>query len=127
METEITFFVARVVALIYIPLGIGMVTGQISAKELFSSYEKSAALTLWIGIFAVLAGTFVVSYHNIWVKGWPVLVTLLGWIGLVEGVTFIAFPKRMLKAGKMVAKNEKAWGAFALLAGLVFGYFGFLV
>lgn len=127
MENEITLFVARVVALIYIPLGIAMMAGQVSAKEMFSSYEKSSALTLWIGIFAVLAGTFLVSYHNIWVKDWPVLVTLLGWIGLIEGVTFIAFPKRLLEAGKKMAKNEKAWSVVAILIGLVFGYFGFFV
>lgn len=126
MENEISLFVAKIVTLIYIPLGIAMISGQLKAKEMFASYEKSPVLTLFVGIFAVIAGTFIVSYHNIWVKSWPILITLLGWIGVIEGVLFIAFPKPMLKAGKKISKNEKAWGFFALVLGLLFGYFGFL-
>ncbi len=126
MENEISIFMARVVALIYIPLSIGMMTGQLNSKEMIESYKKSAGFTLWVGIFAVIAGTSLVSYHNIWVKGWPVLVTLLGWIAVVEGVIFIAFPKTMLSLANRMAKNERIWSLFALAFGLVFGYFGFL-
>ena len=123
---EISIFMAKIIALIYIPLGIAMLTGQLKAKEMFANYEKSPVLTLFVGIFAVIAGTFLVTYHNIWVKNWPVLVTLLGWIGVIEGVLFIAFPKPMLKAGKKISTNEKAWSLFALALGLLFGYFGFI-
>ncbi len=126
METELSIFVARVVALIYIPLSIAMITGQINSKEMIASYKKSAGFTLWVGIFAVIAGTFLVHYHNIWVKDWPVLVTLLGWIAVVEGVIFIAFPKTMLSLSERMSKNEKAWSFFALAFGLLFGYFGFI-
>jgi len=126
MENEISIFMARIIALIYIPLGIGMITGQIKAKEMIVSYEKSAAFTLFVGIFAVIAGTFLVQYHNIWVKDWPVLVTLLGWVAVIEGVLFIAFPKKLLSITKRISKNEKVWSIFALIFGLVFGYFGFV-
>ena len=126
MENEISIFVARIAALIYIPLGIAMLTGQVKAQEMFANYEKSPVLTLFVGIFAVIAGTFLVTYHNIWVKDWPVLVTLLGWIGVIEGVFFIAFPKPMLKAGKKISTNDIVWSLFALALGLLFGYFGFI-
>ena len=127
MENEITIFMAKLIALIYIPIGIAMLTGQIKAKDMFSSYEKSSAFTLFMGIFAVATGLVLITYHNIWVKDWPVLITLLGWIAVVEGVLFIAFPKPMLKMGKKISANEKAWGIFAIVFGLVFGYFGFII
>lgn len=123
---EISIFMARIIALIYIPIGIAMLTGQIKGKEMIASYEKSPLLALWVGIFAVIAGTFLVSYHNIWVKGWPVVITILGWVAVIEGVLFIAFPKPMLKAGKKISKNEKVWSVFALAFGLLLGYFGFV-
>ncbi len=127
MENEITIFMAKIIALIYIPLGIAMITGQIKSKEMIASYEKSSAFTLWVGIFAIIAGTFIIQYHNIWVKGWPVLVTALGWIAVIEGVCFIAFPKPLLKLAKKISSNEKSWGIFAVALGLLFGYFGFII
>lgn len=124
---EITIFMAKLIALIYIPIGIGMLIGQIKAKDMFASYEKSSAFTLFMGIFAVSAGLVLITYHNIWVKGWPVLITALGWIAVVEGVLFIAFPKPMLALGKKISANEKIWGVFAIAFGLLFGYFGFII
>lgn len=125
MENEISLFMAKIIALIYIPIGIAMLIGQIKAKEMFASYEKSPLLALFVGIFAVIAGTFIISYHNVWVKSWEVLITILGWIAVIEGVLFIAFPKPMLKAAKRISKNEKLWGFIALAIGLIFLYFGF--
>ena len=126
METELTIFMAKIIALIYVPVGIAIMTGQIKAKEMLADYEKSSVLTLFVGIFAVIAGTFLVTYHNIWVKGWLVIITILGWVAVIEGVLFIAFPKPMIKAGKKISRNEKVWGVFALIVGLIFGYFGFV-
>jgi hypothetical protein len=127
MENEIALFMARIIALIYIPMGVAMMTGQLKGKEVLSSYEKSAAFTLFVGIFAVVFGVFLVQNHNIWVMDWPVLITLLGWIAVIEGVIFIAFPKTMLSIVKRISKYEKVWGPFAIAFGLLFGYFGFLV
>lgn len=126
MENEISIFMAKIMALIYIPLGIALIIGQLKAKEMFADYEKSPVSTLFVGIFAVIAGTFLITYHNIWVKEWFVVITLLGWVSVIEGVLFIAFPKPMLKAGKKFSTNEKVWGLFALILGLLLGYFGFL-
>lgn len=126
MKNELSIFIARIITLIYVPIGIAILIGQLKSKEIISSYEKSAAFTLFMGIFAVIAGTFLITYHNIWVKDWPVLVTLIGWIAVIEGVIFITMPKVMLSLTKRISGNEKFWGIFALIFGLLFGYFGFI-
>lgn len=127
MENEISIFVARIVALIYIPIGIAMITGQFKGKEIFSSFQKSIGLTLLMAIFGLILGTFLVHYHNIWVKDWPVLITILGWVAVIECVALIAFPKTILSIGSKISKNEKYWSIFALALGLLFGYFGFII
>ncbi len=126
METELSILMARIVALIYIPIGIGLLTGQIKAKAMIKSYKDSAAFTLFVGIFAVIAGLLLVHYHNLWVKDWQVLITLIGWIAVIEGVLFIAFPKTLLSYSERMSKNMTFWNWFALGFGLLFGYFGFL-
>lgn len=126
MEDEISFFVARVIMLIYLPVGVAMLTGQLKAKEMFSSFRNSAGLTVFVGVFGLIAGAFLVHYHNIWVKDWPVLITLLGWVAVIECMALIAFPKTMLSMGDTFSRNEKFWGFAAILFALLFGYFGFV-
>ena len=92
----------------------------------YNKIERYDVTIIGAGIAGLIAGTFLATFHNIWVKSWPIIITLLGWVAIIEGVLFIAFPKPMLKAGKKISKNEKVWGIFALIFGLLMGYFGFV-
>ena len=123
---ELSIFVAKVMAVIMLSVGVGAFTGNISFKNVMSSFEKSEGLTLIVGYFAVLIGMLLVEYHNIWVKDWTVLITIVGWGALIKGIMYIASPQTILGMGKGMVKNEKNWGIFVILIGLVFGYFGFI-
>ena len=103
-----------------------MLTGQLKSKEMISSFQKSTGLTLLIAIFGLVFSIFLVHYHNFWVKDWPVLITLLGWVALIECIALIAFPKTMLSLGSKMTKNERIWGFAALAIGILFAYYGFL-
>lgn len=126
METELYIFMARLIALIYVPVGISILSGQLDSKEMYKSMQNSTGLTLFIALFGLTFGLFIVHYHNVWVADWPVLVTLLGWVAIVECVLLLAFPKRFLSLGSKVTMNPSLWGAIALLVGVVFGYLGFV-
>ncbi len=122
---EFSIFVAKIVALIYLPLAIALLTGQVNGKDIVDSFEKSPALQLIIGYSGVIVGVTLVTYHNVWVQDWPVLITILGWIAIIESVTFLAFPKFSFSLTKWIPMNGKLWGAIALILGLIFAYFGF--
>ena len=124
---ELSIFVAKIVALIYLPLGLALLIGQVKGKDIVDSFEKSPALQLIIGYSGVIVGVTLVTYHNIWVQDWPVLITILGWIAIIESVTFLAFPKFSFSLTKWIPMNGKLWGVIALILGLIFGYFGFFV
>jgi len=42
-----------------------------------------------------VAGLAIVRAHNRWSGGWPVLVTMVGWLGLLAGISRILFPARL--------------------------------
>ena len=42
-----------------------------------------------------VAGLAIVRAHNRWTLGWPVLVTVVGWITLLGGLSRILFPIRL--------------------------------
>jgi hypothetical protein len=123
---ELSIFVAKVIALIYLPLGIALLAGQLKGKELVASFEKSLGLSLVIGCFGMIIGVFLITYHNVWVKDWPVLITIVGWMAVIESAFLLALPKFSFSMTKVIPKNEKLWGIITLILGLIFGYFGFI-
>ncbi|MBN2601704.1 MAG: hypothetical protein JXR87_06915, partial [Candidatus Marinimicrobia bacterium] len=66
-----------------------------------------------------------VNYHNLWVRNWTVLVTLLAWIMLIGGILVVIFPKTLLNYKKL-ATGSRFWGIFMILFGFLFAYFGFI-
>lgn len=42
-----------------------------------------------------VAGLAIVRAHNRWSRGWPVLVTIFGWLAIVGGLSRILFPIRL--------------------------------
>jgi hypothetical protein len=52
------------------------------------------------GYAAFVPGLAIVYFHNRWSGGWPVLVTLFGWLSLVIGLIRMVFPAQL--AGIMV-------------------------
>ena len=121
-----SIFIAKIIALLYLAAGVAALRGVIDFRKIVDDYTKSPAFTLMSGLFALIVGMIIIRYHNIWVKDWTVLITLIGWASAIKGVLFIAFPDS-LKLFKGMYKNTKAWGILLLLIGLLFGYFGFML
>lgn len=55
-----------------------------------------APLIYLSGYFLFVAGLAIVNAHNRWTPGWELLVTLVGWLTLLAGITRILFPARLL-------------------------------
>lgn len=123
---ELSILVAKILALYYLAVGVGVLSGKVKADKMIKSFEDSPGLTLISGLFMIIIGALLVEYHNIWVKDWTVLITIIAWAILIKGVLFIAAPQ-MLYSFKGMYKNMKpSWGIFVIALGLLFGYFGFL-
>ncbi|MDJ1467590.1 hypothetical protein QNI19_18635 [Cytophagaceae bacterium DM2B3-1] len=45
------------------------------------------------GVLFFVAGLAIVRSHNIWVLHWPVVITLLGWLGMALGLLRMFFPQ----------------------------------
>ncbi len=54
--------------------------------------SREPALIFLSGILLFVAGLAIVRAHNVWTGGWPVLVTVLGWLAIVGGVVRLFLP-----------------------------------
>ncbi len=125
METSI--LVAKILGIAYISIGLGVLFSPGHYKKLFSDFDKNPTFVYLGGIMALLAGFLIVNFHNIWIKDWVVVITVVGWLALVKGVLLLIAPKVILGMSKPLLKNLKLIGLFALVLGLLVSYLGFSV
>lgn len=52
------------------------------------------------GALLFVAGLAIVRAHNLWVRGWPVIVTLVGWFLIALGLFRMFFPELQLEGAK---------------------------
>lgn len=123
METSI--LIAKIASVIYLACGVALINNNMNLDEAYKSLEKSKLNSTYLGIFDIVIGTLIVSYHNFWSWDWTVLITIIGWVLLVEGVCYILFPKTLLAIYRKLPKSQIGWGIVTLLPGLFLGYFGF--
>jgi len=121
---ELSIFIAKIIAIIYISIGIGVIGKKGVFKEMIKDFEKSSGLAVFSGFITIILGMLLIRYHNIWVKDWTVIVTIFGWMALFKGIVLLAYPKFILKFKN--AYNGKEWGYVVLIIGLIFGYLGFI-
>ncbi len=53
----------------------------------------SPTLVYLNGVLLFVAGLAIVRTHNVWVRAWPVLVTVLGWVALAIGLLRMFAPQ----------------------------------
>jgi hypothetical protein len=121
-------YLARLIGPVLVAIGVGMLANGplflVMANEGLHSYVLiylSGVLTLTAGIALVLA-------HNEWVGDWRLIITLLGWLGIIGGTLRIVWPQEVVEIGMAVITHAGTlmFAGIAVLAiGAVLSYFGY--
>ena len=90
---------------------------------------QNAALVFYGGLLALVVGVVIILTHNIWVANWTVMITIIGWAGLIKGIWMIVFPGTVSKFMEAYRKKHKGLlivhAIGALIFGVVLTFFGF--
>jgi len=126
---ETTALIAKIIGILYLSFGIGLLFNkQYYSKAIENLLESSTYLIIG-GFLAIIIGLLIIEYHNIWIKNWTVLITIIGWSALVKGILLLTFPKsfnmfkRLFKSKKLI----NILAIFIILFGVMFCYFGFFL
>src|ERR1700730_6615804 len=63
-----------------------------TSRTIIEGLSQSPALIMIAGYAAFVPGLAIVYFHNRWTGGWPVLVTVMGWLSLVVGLLRMVVP-----------------------------------
>ena len=122
-----SIFIARIFGLCYLIIGVGFLFNRKTFQRIMEDFCKNAALVFYGGMLSLVAGIVIILIHNVWVAHWTVMITIIGWAGLIKGVWMIIFPNTVSKF--MQAYRNKTLMLIHSIAAIAFGavltYFGF--
>jgi hypothetical protein len=124
---NISKFIAKIYALIYLCTGLGFLLSTEYYKVIWTSFFDLSLTTYLVSISMLVTGLVIIRYHNIWEQSWKLWITLIGWVSLTKGVIFLIFPGFFLEFRHMIESEGyySSGGIFSLVIGLILGYFGF--
>lgn len=124
--------IARLAGPLLLLIGIGMALGMFMEGEAYSSIMRefigSRALIFVVGMLALVAGLAIVNVHNLWVPDWRVIVTILGWLGILRGISNLLFPGTVQTLGdRMIASPGGiiAGAAITIVLGAILSIMGY--
>ena len=78
MDTSI--LLARLIGLLFVVVSIGVFLNQKHYAKMAETFLKNAELYYFSGTIAFVIGTAIITFHNLWVTDWRVVITVIGWL-----------------------------------------------
>lgn len=102
----LSIFLAQVIGCYSVLVALAMLVHQVRFKKTMNEFVGSHPLIVLTGGLSIIFGLLIVVSHNIWVAMWPVLITIIGWLLLLQGILRILWPEHFAKIVKdLTAKN----------------------
>ncbi|HSX37504.1 MAG TPA: hypothetical protein VLE95_01600 [Chlamydiales bacterium] len=96
----LSIFLAQVVGLYLFLISLAMLVHQARFKKTMSDLLGNMMLISLTGVAMLIVGLLIVVDHNIWVADWPVIITIIGWILLLQGLMRLFVPDAFVKMSK---------------------------
>lgn len=127
---EMSIYLAQLMSVVLVVIGLALLLRSKHYMKAYKAWMKNEGLMLFTAMVVLVAGVALVLVHNVWVAGWEVLITIVGWAMVLKGVLLALLPVEFEKLVNVLLK--KSWlltlgGALWVIGGLVLGYYGWFV
>ncbi len=123
-----SLYLAKLIGPFALLLGIALLIGRDRFRTLANEFLASPALIFLSGVITFPAGLAIVIAHNRWALGWPILITLLGWLALIGGAVRIVCPQPSNAVTKRLINHRLTMplaAAFYVGVGVVLCFYGY--
>jgi hypothetical protein len=127
-DTGAAVWIAKFLGPIFVVLSTPMIVMPARLQETTRRYLADRPLILVSGVLAMTAGLSIVNTHNVWVLGWPLIVTLFGWALLLGGASRIIAPGAVDAVGGAMMNRPsltRVVGALWLSLGIFLAFKGY--
>ena len=121
-------YLAKLIGPVSLAMGAYVLLNGAIFRVMVAQFLASYALIFLAGLLTLTAGVALVLAHNIWTRDWRLIITVLGWLGVIGGIVRIVFPQAVVTVGTAMFSHTAALAAagVAIVAlGAVLSYFGY--
>jgi hypothetical protein len=86
-------------------IAAAMLLNLASFPAFAEQFSRDPGLIFLSGVLLFVAGVAIVRVHNIWAGGWPVSVTILGWLAVLGGLARMFFPIRLAALAGQIGQS----------------------
>ncbi len=124
----LTLLLAKVFGLALVAIGIALIVYRDHYAQITRDFLQQRLLRTVISFSEMVAGLFIVIGHNVWSPAPAAVITLLGWMFLLEGAAYLLLPEKYT-AGFINAVNRPqffiASGVIGIVLGIYLADYGF--
>lgn len=124
--TSLTLHLAQAIGLYMIVAGLSGLAAPQRWQAIVDDLARSAGLQMVMGVTVFAIGAALAISHSILVDPLAIIVTVAGWLALLEGALLIATPGPLIRIGQASLRFTRIWafasialGLFLALAGLM--------
>lgn len=123
-----SLFLAQIFGIYFLILAIAMFANPQRFLNLIGNFRQDGPILFLGNIISLIIGIILIVIHNVWVLGWPVLITILAWLIFIRSVIYLLFPNVMQKMmGYINSINAvRIIAVVLLILALIFLYVGFV-
>ena len=124
---SLTDYLALMFGVYLIAAGLGLFFEGEAYNDMIDVFRDNAALGYIAGVMAFVVGVVIVRIHNDWSSLEAIIVSLVGWFSLIEGVLILAFRRPFLAAVGKIGFSGPMLAGFAIFCFLLGGVLLFQV
>ena len=115
----LTLHLLVLIGLYELTAGLAGLTRRIDWQAMTDEFERSTALSFVTGFMVFAIGGVMIMNHHHWTDLLAVIVSLVGWIALVEGIAMMIASRPLLIFFRPLIGSQRAISLFAAVFGIV--------
>ena len=123
-----SFIIAQILGPLYVIVAAGLLLNPLAYQRVLEEFFESPALAFLGGVLALTFGLAILAFHHTWNADWTVVVTLIGWLGLIKGSLLAIWPGAMIRLSRPLMATParlRIMAAVPLALGLFLSLEGF--
>lgn len=117
-----TYFLATVIGWYLVIVSLYLLIKCDHIKMVMKDVMAQTGLLFILAIITLIIGLLMVASHNVWILGWPVVITLLSWLVLLSGLMRLFLPDQAISMGQSFVDNPMRMKVSAVIF-LIIGLF----
>jgi len=115
----LTLHLLVLIGLYELAAGIAGLTGRIEWRSMTEEFVRSPSLSFVTGFMVFAIGGVTIINHHHWTDLLAIIVSLIGWIALIEGILMMIAAKPLLIFFRPLIGSQRAISLFAAAFGII--------